>query len=144
MTFTTEQLIALLVEARGMVHESLMGAIWTKERHARYSDFVDKTREFEVIDIGNISEKDAAAYLKKMVDKYRRNLGTKSKSVITKNIQETETTITVSDNQRGLIATPPHQMSIDQEVAWQRTQGVIGSRDQLRLLVKNRREGEKS
>lgn len=47
MQYTPDQLVALVEEARGHIHEVMMGAIWTKERYDRCLAFMEKTADVE-------------------------------------------------------------------------------------------------
>lgn len=43
MKYTPDQLVALVEEARGHVHDVMMGAIWNKERYAKCANFMERT-----------------------------------------------------------------------------------------------------
>ncbi len=74
MQYTTDQLIQLLEEARGYVHDAAMGAIWTKERYQKMKDFLERTFAFDVTDSKVVNKqpsrgKDVAKVLKKASSK---------------------------------------------------------------------------
>jgi hypothetical protein len=50
MQYTPAQLVTLVEEARGHVHDILMGALWTKERYAKCVSFMERT---DVVECGS-------------------------------------------------------------------------------------------
>lgn len=68
MQYTTDQLIQLLEEARGYVHDAAMGALWTKEWYAKLTDFMERTNVVEYqSDDGYNMEKSLQPFKKKLV-----------------------------------------------------------------------------
>jgi hypothetical protein len=86
MKYTADQLVALVEEARGYVHDAAMGAIWTKERRNTLINFMERTDVVEY-------NADGGYTLEKSLEPLKRKVKVGKNSIVVRNKDETETAL---------------------------------------------------
>jgi len=155
MQYTPDQLVALVEEARGHVHEVMMGAVWDKARYDRCRQFLEKTDVVEVDSTKRTLRPVERVQIRFVIAKEETGQeGVPEKSIALEPSAKAKDVANVlgkAFTQDEKIKRPrgrprlhptepvPPGLSIDQEVAFMRKHGVMGSRDDLREIVKTRR-----